>query len=87
MRRLSLAAGALALALAVTGCSGDESSAEAEPPAGPQEQLAAAQEVLESTDAMTVELTGTDVASDRHRVRSAPGVGVGDRDTLNFAGG
>ncbi|MGA8047699.1 MAG: LppX_LprAFG lipoprotein [Dermatophilaceae bacterium] len=86
MPRLSLAAGAVVLAFALAGCSGDEGSAEAEAPAGPQEQLAAAREVLESTDAMTIELTGTDVPTDVNGVRSATGVGVVDGDTIKFAG-
>ena len=86
MRPHALAAGVLALALAVAGCSGEEGNAEAETPAGPQEQLAAAQAVLEAADAMTIELTSTDVPTDVNGVRSATGVGVVDGDTIKFAG-
>jgi lipoprotein LprG len=84
--RLPLAAGVLALAFALGGCTGEEGNAEAEAPAGPQEQLDAAQAVLEATDAMTIELTSTDVPTDVNGVRSATGVGVVDGDTIKFAG-
>jgi lipoprotein LprG len=86
MRRLSSLAGGIALVLALAGCSGDGSSAEAEVEPTAQERLAAAQEILEATDAMTVELTGTDVPTDVNGVRSATGVAVVDGDTITFAG-
>lgn len=85
-RRHLLASALLAGALALTGCSGDGSSAEEQTPATPAEQLEAARVALEATSAMTIALTSADVPTDVNGVRSATGVGVVDEGTIKFAG-
>lgn len=81
-RRTLLSAAALALTIAATGCSGEDEPAEATP----QEQLAAAQEIFDKADAVTIALTSTGVPTDQNGVRSATGTGVIDGDTIKFAG-
>jgi lipoprotein LprG len=85
-RRHVLASALLAGALALSGCSGEGSASAEESAATPEEQLAAARETLESTDAMSIALTSTEVPTDVNGVRSATGVGVIEEDTIKFAG-
>ena len=81
-RRTLLSAATLALTVAATGCSGEDEPAAATP----QEQLAAAQEIFDKADAVTIALTSTGVPTDQNGVRSATGTGVIDGDTIKFAG-
>lgn len=79
-RRTLLSAGALALVLLMTGCGGGSGGQAA------QERLDAAQAKIESAEAITIDLTSTEVPSNVDGVQAATGVGVIDGDLIKFEG-
>lgn len=79
-----LLVGVAAALLGVTGCTGDAAEGEAAPT--PAERLAEAQERIEQAEAITLELTSTDVPTDVNGVQSATGTGVVDGETIKFEG-
>lgn len=79
-RRAALSAWAVSIALLLVGCSAGPDVAD------PEERLAAAQAKVEAAEAITIDLTSTDVPSDVDGVRSATGVGVIEADLIKFEG-
>lgn len=84
-RRSLLSTGVLAIALAVTGCSGS-SEGEEPPELTAQERLDAARAKIEAVDALTINLTSTGVPEDVNGVQSAKGTGVIEGDLIKFEG-
>lgn len=78
--RTVLWAGALALALLATGCSGDSGGP------GAQERLDEAQEKVASATAITIDLTSADAPANVDGVQAATGTGVIEGDLIKFAG-
>lgn len=75
-----LFAGIIALTMLVTACSGSAAGAP------PEDRLAAAQAGVESAEAITMSLTGTDLPSGANGVKAATGSAVIDGDLIKFQG-
>lgn len=78
--RTVLFAAVIALTMLVTACSGGAAGAP------PEDRLAAAQAGVESAEAITITLTGTDLPSDASGVKAATGTAVIDGDLIKFQG-
>jgi lipoprotein LprG len=82
-RRPLALAGTLALAVALTGCSGNEPAAKEQTPT---EQLAAAQAAFDSAKTVQLDLTSRNVPPRQNGVTRAKGAGVIDPTTPKFQG-
>lgn len=78
-RTTPLTAGLLATAILLAGCSGAGG-------ADPQERIDAAQATIENADAITINLSSSDVPTTVDGVQAATGTGVIDGDLIKFEG-